>query len=172
MRHACVMAGAVLGAALGCASTNEALLRNAVAGAGLPREVEGFRISLGRLKGSMAMFRYVRATPPAEFWVLRFERDPAEQQPAAFTELDSLLATMGQGKQEFAVAEKTRFLADRVRPVKAAYYTFQEDGARLEGCFCVWEEPGGGRVFALNCIADEKPAPALIERLLEECGAG
>ena len=172
MRYARVLGGAVLGAAVGCISTNEALLRSAVAGAGLPREIEGFCACQVRLKKAMpAMFRYVRATPPAAFWVLRFERSPSEQQPSAFTDLNSLLTTLKQDKQEFAVAEKASFLADRTLPVKAAYYRFQEDGLWQEGCFCVWEDPGGGRVFALNCVADEKPPPALIERLLKACGA-
>ncbi len=171
MRHMRVMAGAVLGAALGCASTNEALLENAVAGAGLPCEVEGFHVRVGRLKDSTAMFRYVRAAPPAEFWVLRFERNPTEQQPEAFTDLDSLLKTMSEGKQEFVAAEKTRFLTEGVRPVRAAYYAFRENGERLEGCFCVWDEPGGSYVFALNYIAQERPTAALIEPLLAACGA-
>ena len=161
----------LLAGIVGCTTTNEVLLDNAAGDAGLPSEVEGFRVVTGRLRATLAMFHYVRATPPAEFWVLRFARNPAEQKPEALTDLDSLLNAVEEGKKNFAVGAKTRLLRDGLHPVSAAYYSFEEEGEHREGCFCVWEEPGSSFVYALNCIAGEKPTVGLLEVLLRACGA-
>ena len=163
----------------GCRSTpaerTAGLVAHVASEAGLPSVWEDFHLGELTLRPEAVSAQYVRAAPPAQFYVLRFARSAQEQRPELFRDFEGFLAQVARGADPgtFAVTARRQRVTTEGALLEAACFTLREHGRPCAGTLCLWEEPRGGGAWVnfLRTCGREEAGWEFLERLLAALGA-